>query len=178
MRGKLPVAITLLQPLAEGGSLEASYNLALLLERSPTTTAGRPADWLQQAARGGLVDAYNRIQAGAIIPAPGQHVEVALSPADWIIQQNPRHYTLQLASSTRRSKIEKYYQQYRISDQGGYFHYQRKDRDWYALVYGSYPTISAARTAIENLPEVLRAWMPWIRRFRDIQKVMLPLDES
>jgi hypothetical protein len=176
-RGDTSAAVALLQPLAKAGNPEANYNLALLLERSPATAGSRSPDWLKKSARTGLVEAYNRIQPGVVMPAPGKHIDVVLSPADWVSQQDPRHYTLQLASSTRRSKIEKYYQQYRISERGGYYHYRREGRDWYALVYGSYPTVSAAKAAIENLPEELRKWKPWVRRFRDIHKKMRPFEE-
>jgi len=177
--GDLATAISLLRTLARAGNPEASYNLALLLKRAPPAPGGESASsWLQKAARAGLMDAYNRLQVAAIVAAPGHHIEVALAPTEWVRQQNARHYTLQLASSTLRSKIERYYGQYRIAGQGGYFHYRRNGRDWYALVYGAYPTVSAARLAIDNLPEALRTWKPWVRRIRDIQKEMLPPGDS
>lgn len=177
-RGDVPAALRLLQPLAEAGSPEAAFNLALLARNRPGQVPAASDRWLKQAARAGLVEAYLQLQPEAVRPAPGTHIEIALSPADWVGQQNPKHYTLQLASSTRLSKIEKYYTQYRLTGQAGIYHYRRDGRDWYALVYGAYPNAGAAKAAIGNLPEELRKWSPWVRRFGDIQKKMLPIEAS
>jgi DamX protein len=46
------------------------------------------------------------------------------------------------------------------------------DRTWYALVYGTYPTLSKANEAINKLPEELVTGQPWIRKFGDIQALI------
>ena len=172
--GQTDAAVAWLTAPARGGDPVAAYDLALALERQ----GGDPAQvnlWLRQAARHGLVQAYNRLQAVAVRPAPGARALIIITPDDWIRQQNPRHYTLQLASSTNRRVIEKYYRENHLEGQGGYYRNRRDGQDWYALVYGAYPTVSEARAAIGDLPEELRKWKPWVRRLRDIQRIMQPL---
>ena len=172
--GQTAEAVARLTAPARDGDPVAAYDLALALERQ----GGDPEQvhlWLREAARHGLVQAYNRLQAVAVKPAPGVRALVIITPDDWIRQQNPRHYTLQLASSTNRRVIEKYYRQNHLEGQGGYYRNRRDGQDWYALVHGAYPTVSAAKAAIAELPEELRKWQPWVRRLKDIQRIMQPL---
>jgi len=172
--GQTGEAVARLTAPAREGDPVAAYDLALALERQ----GGDPAQvnlWLREAARHGLVQAYNRLQAVAVKPAPDARALVIITPDDWIRQQNPRHYTLQLASSTNRRVIEKYYRENHLEGQGGYYRNRRDGQDWFALVFGAYPTVSEAKAAIGDLPEELRKWKPWVRRLKDIQRVMQPL---
>lgn len=175
--GNLPTAVDLLSVPAQSGDSAAAYDLAIAIERQ----GGEPEQvrfWLRQAARHGLVQAYQRLNAQAVKPAPRARALVLVTPDDWIRHQNPRHYTLQLASSTNRRVIDRYYRENRLEGEGGYYRNRRDGQDWYALVYGAYPTVSEAKAAIGNLPEALRKWSPWVRRLRDIQRIMQPLDAS
>ncbi len=175
--GRLDSAVAQLTAPARGGDPAAAYDLALALERQ----GGDPMQvnlWLREAARHGLVTAYNRLQPAAVKPAPNARALVIITPDDWIRQQNPRHYTLQLASSTNRRVIEKYYRDNGLEGRGGYYRNRRDGQDWYALVYGAYSTVSEAKAAIGNLPEELRKWSPWVRRLKDIQRLMQPLPDD
>ncbi len=175
--GDLTAAIDQLTSPARNGDAAAAYDLAIAIDRQ----GGDPEQvrfWLRQAARHGLVQAYRRLNAQAVKPAPQARALVLVTPDDWIRHQNPRHYTLQLASSTNRRVIDRYYRENGLEGQGGYYRNRREGQDWYALVYGAYPTVGEAKAAIGNLPEALRKWSPWVRRLRDIQRIMQPLDAS
>ncbi len=172
--GDLVTAVGQLTAPAQSGDAAAAYDLAIAIERQ----GGDPEQvrfWLRQAARHGLVQAYQRLNAGAVKPAPQARALVLVTPDDWIRHQTPRHYTLQLASSTNRRVIDRYYRENGLEGQGGYYRNRREGQDWYALVYGAYPTVSEAKAAIGSLPEALRKWSPWVRRLRDIQRIMQPL---
>ena len=173
--GDYKAATEVLLPLAQRGDPVAAHDLALALGKL-NVAADNSAGWLRQASRSGLVTAYNRLQPGAVRPAVGSHAILIVSPEDWIREQEPGHYTLQLASSKNRSRIEKYYHQNKLQGQAGYYRNRRKGVDWYALVYGSYASRQEAQIAAENLPVSLRQWKPWIRRMKDIQRIMQPLD--
>ncbi|HID48538.1 MAG TPA: hypothetical protein EYP40_02815 [Chromatiales bacterium] len=168
-------ATEVLLPLAREGDPVAAFDLALILGKL-NVAADRANDWLRRAARSGLVTAYHRLQAEAMQPAVGSRAMVIASPEDWIRGQASARYTLQLASSKKRKRIENYYRQNQLEGQAGYYRNRRKGEDWYALVYGSYATREEARSAAENLPASLRQWKPWIRRIKDIQRIMQPLD--
>ena len=169
-------AINIWTALVAKGNVAAEYNLALTLQRS-ATGASQANGWLKSAAHDRLVTAYSRIQPGAVKPGPHTRAIIIPSPDDWIREQNPRFYTLQLASSSNPRKIEKYYLDNQLEGKAGYYRNVRKGKNWYALVYGTYPSSKAAQQAIETLPEGLRKWKPWVRRFRDIQPTMQPLEQ-
>ncbi|MCG6887039.1 MAG: SPOR domain-containing protein [Proteobacteria bacterium] len=168
-------ATEILLPLAKQGDSVAAYDLSLAFVKL-NVAPEQAADWLKRASRAGLVNAYNRLRSDSIRPAVDSHAIIIVSPEDWIREQEPSYYTLQLASSKSRNRIEKYYSQNKLQGKAGYYRNRRKDQDWYALVYGTYVTQQAARSAADNLPENLRQWSPWIRRMKDIQRIMQPLD--
>lgn len=168
-------ATEVLLPLARQGDPVAAHDLALALGKLHAPAPQRNG-WLRQAARSGLVTAYNRLQPNAIRAAVGSRAILIDSPEDWIREQDASRYTLQLASSKNRGRIERYYRKNRLQGQAGYYRNRRKGEDWYALVYGSYATQQEARLAADNLPDSLRQWKPWIRRMKDIQRIMQPLD--
>lgn len=164
-----------LSPLAQQGDAVAAYNLNLVLRKLNVGPA-QSNEWLQQSSRKGLVNAYNQLNAGVVRAAVNSHAIIVNTPEDWIREQNPGHYTLQLASSKKRKQIDKYYTDNKLTGQAGYYRNRRNGVDWYALVYGSYATMGDAKAAAESLPPALRKWSPWVRRIKDIQRIMQPLD--
>lgn len=168
-------AVKIWAGLVAEGNVVAEYNLALALQKSaadPSQVHG----WLRAAARDGLVNAYSQFQPDAIKPGAHTHALLIQSPDDWIREQEPRYYTLQLASSTNPNLIQKYYIDNKLEGEGGYYRNYRQGKNWYALVYGSYPSINEAKQAVDSLPGELRKWSPWVRKFQDIQRIMQPLN--
>ena len=160
--------------IAEGNPV-AEYNLAMTLRMSAADES-QVNGWLIAAAHEGLVDAYRYFRPDAIKPGAQTHAMIIDSPDDWIRKQNPRNYTLQLASSTNPNLIQKYYRDNNLKGDAGYYRNYRQGKNWYALVYGSYPSMNEAKQAVDTLPAELRKWSPWVRRFQDIQRIMQPLD--
>lgn len=175
-RGDYANAAKLWTQLANDGDPLAQYNLALLYARG----AGVNADnnmyryWLSMAARKGLLGAYTIINAQAVQPtSEAAPVKLVLGPQEWVAAQKSNYYTLQLASSTNKALIQKYYNENNLAGKAGYYHSRRSGEDWYALVYGAYPSVQAAKAAIGNLPNDLRKWSPWVRNIKSIHKIML-----
>ena len=168
-------AVKIWAGLVAEGNIVAEYNLALALEKS-AADASQVNGWLKAAAHDGLVNAYSHFQPDAIKPGAHTRAMLSQSPDDWIREQEPRNYTLQLASSTNPKLIQKYYRENKLEGGGGYYRNYRQGKNWYALVYGSYSSINEAKQAVDSLPVELRKWSPWVRRFQDIQRVMQPLD--
>lgn len=160
--------------LAQNGDAVAQYNLGLMFKNG----LGQEQDnvqanfWFQQAAKQGLLQAYNQIQAGSVGSATGVHVKLEYGPEEWVKVQKPNYYTLQLASSTNKDLIHKYYTENNLQGKAGYYRNRRQGENWYALVYGSYPSVSAANDAVAELPTDLRKWSPWVRKLKDIQRLM------
>ena len=168
-------AINIWTALVAEGNVAAEYNLALALQKSTADTS-QVSGWLKAAARDGLVNAYSRFQPGTVKPGAHTRAIIIQSPDDWVREQNPRFYTLQLASSTNPRMIEKYYLENQLEGKAGYYRHTRKGKIWYALVYGAYPSSKTAQQAVDTLPDGLRKWSPWIRRYKDIHRIMQPLE--
>ena len=168
-------AVNIWAGLVAEGNPVAEYNLALALQKSAADMS-QVNGWYKAAAQGGLVNAYRHIQPAAIKPGANTQAIIGISPDDWIREQNPRHYTLQLASSTNPKLIQKYYRENQIAGEGGYYRNYRQGKNWYALVYGSYTSLNEAKQAVDTLPTELRKWSPWVRKFQDIQRIMQPLE--
>jgi septal ring-binding cell division protein DamX len=175
-RGDYNNAAKMWLQLANDGDPLAEFNLALLYERG----AGVIEDnnlyhyWLQMAARKGLVEAYTSINAQGMKPtsAPAS-VKITMGPQQWVAAQNPKYYTLQLASSTNQALIQKYYSESNLAGKAGYYRSRRSGEDWFALVYGAYPTVQDAKAAIDDLPADLKKWSPWVRNIKSILKIMV-----
>ena len=86
----------------------------------------------------------------------------------WLWSQDPRYFTLQLAAGTDKKAIEAFIRQHKLTGKAVYFHRVRDGRDWYILVYGSFPDRSSAKKAIEKLPAALQKSKPWPRQFSAI----------
>ncbi len=95
--------------------------------------------------------------------------------AAWLWSQDPRHYTLQLLGSRSDKNIQQFIRKYKLKDKAVYFHTRHNQRNWYALVYGSYKNRSDALQAIKKLPPALQKTSPWARSFASIHK---DLDQS
>ncbi len=93
------------------------------------------------------------------------------SCADWLGKQNPRHYTLQLMSSTRRVDAQDILARHAL-DSPVICGYMKKEQQRYILLYGVFPDIATAQQAISTLPTELRQNKPWIRRIRAISTQM------
>ncbi len=89
---------------------------------------------------------------------------------DWLRQQNPQHFTLQLLAGRDRDTIEDFIRQHDLVDSAVYFRTRRGGRDWYALVYNSYSNKADALAALNKLPAAWRKYRPWMRSFASIQK--------
>ncbi|BBG60704.1 MULTISPECIES: SPOR domain-containing protein [Providencia] len=80
----------------------------------------------------------------------------------------PRHYTLQLGSA---GSAEGLYDRARRHKLSNYLVYEaiRNGQQWYVLVYGEYPTMSAAKQALIALPRGLQKDKPWVRSLKHVQ---------
>lgn len=176
-QGDYQRAAMILQTMANNGDAEAQYNLALLYQKG----AGVKPDnnlstyWLAMAARQGLAQAYARLNSKSVSPGEQviSNVSLALGPEEWVASQEPAYYTLQLASSTNKQLIAKYYAENNLDGKAGYYRSRREGEEWYALVYGAYPSVQDAKEAIDTLPDDLKKWSPWVRNIKSIHRIML-----
>ncbi len=84
----------------------------------------------------------------------------------WIRQQNKNHFTLQLLGTHQINTLPAYLKKYALNKEAATFKTQRDGKDWFTLIYGHYPTKTAAQTAAKQLPKGVSK--PWIRSFASI----------
>ncbi|MGD8926999.1 MAG: SPOR domain-containing protein [Thioalkalispiraceae bacterium] len=175
--GDYQAAARMWQEMANDGDVAAQYNLALLYQSGTGVNQDQNLAryWMTMAARQGLAMAYHRLNARSVQPSEDRIAvqQLITSPQAWVVAQDPGHYTLQLASSTNRDLIQKYFEQNQLRGKAGYYSSMRQGERWYALVYGSYPSVNEAKEAISDLPQDLRKWSPWVRNIHSIQKIMI-----
>ena len=173
-KGDYPLALNLWTKLAQQGDAIAQYNVGVFYRDGLGVP---PSDyeasrWFRIAAKQGLVQAYNQLRDEALKPAANIPVRTLVTPQQWVAEQNPNYYTLQLARSKNQQLIQKYYDQNDLYGKAGFYASIRQGEQWYALVYGAYPTVADAKASIASLPPDLRKWSPWVRKVKDIHKVM------
>ena len=85
---------------------------------------------------------------------------------NWIKQQNKNHFTLQLLGTHNKNTLPSYLKKYFLKNDAATFKTKRNGKDWYTLIYGFYPTKSAAQAAAKQLPKGVAK--PWVRSFASI----------
>lgn len=78
------------------------------------------------------------------------------------------YYTLQLGSAASTEGLDEQVRRYKLSN---YLVYEtvRNNYQWYVLVYGEYPILSAAKKALKVLPPEIQKDKPWIRILKQVQ---------
>ena len=113
------------------------------------------------------------VSAAAASAATPAASGVATRDPEWLLAQNPDHYTLQLIATQSEELMREYLDKHRFREHVTYFGFDRDGKRWYAAVYGAYAGKSQAQAAVATLPGDVRRQPPWIRQFGGIQKIML-----
>lgn len=103
--------------------------------------------------------------APATIPDTGK-------PEQWLRDQKPGHYTIQLAASGSKEGVERFISQHSLSGQTVYFRGSKGGKALYYLLMGSFNDRHQANLHIESLPAKLRTNKPWARPFSDMQSLL------
>lgn len=97
----------------------------------------------------------------------------SLHSEDWLLQQNPDHFTLQIIGTTNISKLERFIFDYGLQSQTAYFHRKHKNNDWYSLLYGNYVSRYEALDVADKLKRKLGIGDIWLRQFDEVQASIL-----
>jgi len=109
----------------------------------------------------------------AIAHAPYHSNPVAKGLA-WIEGQQRNHYTIQLARSKDAARILKLAASGQLDQVMVQFKSKdKKGEEWINLIYGSFSSFQAAEKTRKPLPASFRKQSPWLRRFGEINKILL-----
>ncbi|WP_341936438.1 SPOR domain-containing protein [Marinimicrobium sp. C2-29] len=110
-------------------------------------------------------------------PASGQRpveteVENAARKENWISRQRPGNFTIQLLSASREITVKAFMRQHGLIEESAYFESRYRGGPWFSVVHGSYGSAEAAQRALDRLPASFKEASPWVRRFRDVHRIM------
>jgi DamX protein len=90
----------------------------------------------------------------------------------WLLDQDTSFYTLQVLGVRNEESLLNFIKVNKLLQNQNVAYYQTvyKGKQWYPLLYGVYPTKSAAADAVKELPEKVQKSIPWIRKISEIQK--------
>jgi septal ring-binding cell division protein DamX len=100
---------------------------------------------------------------------------VPLQGKDWILQQSPNAFTVQMLGVFDQGEMNRFVEQHGPQLQGAGLAYsvtQRDQRDRFNVFYGVFDTANQAQDAISALPPELRANKPWVRPMRSVQDTL------
>ncbi len=92
---------------------------------------------------------------------------------NWLLEQTPAAYTLQVLGTYSAESARKFVKQQGNRENFVIFRTRLNGRDWHVVVYNMYPNRNAAVAAIQTLPWALRKQKPWARSMESIHKAIL-----
>jgi DamX protein len=100
--------------------------------------------------------------------------ERSIHSEKWLLSQEPNDYTIQLMGARDEVLLFDFVKKYQLLEQNEIAFYQTtfKDKPWFQLLYGVYPTQRDALSAADKLPPKIRDSSPWIRRLSAVQKAI------
>jgi septal ring-binding cell division protein DamX len=120
------------------------------------------------------VQVKQKEEAGPAIAHAPYHSNPVAKGLAWIEKQQRTHYTIQLAQSDDAAWILKLAATKGLDDVLVQFKTKnKKGEELINLIYGSFSSYQDAEQARRSLPASLKKWSPWLRRFGEINAVLL-----
>lgn len=93
---------------------------------------------------------------------------------DWILARDPSRYTIQIYTAGENSNLQEVAGLLPATIVGtpSSFGFRHKGEQKYTLIAGDFENASDARSALVALPDSVKQYQPWIRRFDSIQRVI------
>ena len=184
---------------AAQGIAQAQFNLGVLYENGHGLEKDLDIarDWYKRAADQGLQEAQSKLaqleksssepikhpEATSLsisTPATAQDTDAISQPVstgkikreDWVMQQHPKTYTLQLSSLLSEKEVLKFINDNRLGDKAAYIKVVVKGTTRYTALYGVYKTYDQAQIAAEDLSKTLHQIKPWVRNFGILQELI------
>ena len=87
---------------------------------------------------------------------------------DWYLSQPGDRATIQMSGHESERAAIAYIEKENLSGDVGYYQTLNKDMPWYAVTYGNFKSVEAARAHVKLLPNRLQQHSPWPRTFQKI----------
>ncbi|NOZ52223.1 MAG: hypothetical protein GXP08_03605 [Gammaproteobacteria bacterium] len=125
-------------------------------------------DWLADAQV-----AQQRLREKKATPNRTNSHSLKIFNDDWVRQQNPQFYTLQLARSDKLQWLLDIAKSQPMLLDTAYYSAYIGDKQWFYLIYGNFENRKTALAEAEKLPKNLKKWSPWARPFSAVHSSMI-----
>lgn len=89
---------------------------------------------------------------------------------EWIMEQDPGYFTLQVVAGYQASTVLKFIDKEALPESElAYYYSLNRGKGWHSLLFGSYPNRDQAKGAAVELGKQLKHIKPWIRTFKSVQ---------
>jgi hypothetical protein len=93
--------------------------------------------------------------------------------ADWVLAQNPEHFTIQLAIMSDEDGVDRYLARHGIEGELAVFERELNGKTVLVVVLGSFATRTGTESLRAQLPPRVLRQNPWVRPFADVQVTVL-----
>jgi len=163
-------ALGTLNTVAASEITEGEISLGFIKKQQPQEAEPVGQSNEQSAAESGIdtvvAEPEPEVQAKQPEPQPQQPQRALPFQTQWALDQNASNYTLQISIISDPQLLRDFRNDYGIS--GNTQIYQRADQR-YVVIFGSYPSIEAARAAVTQLPANVQQMEPWAKSFASVQ---------
>jgi len=109
---------------------------------------------------------------GRPVSAAPPVLEAGVYREDWLLEQNPENYTLQLIGVGDAEGVQRFLRAQQLSGDLAYFRTLRNGKPWFIVVKGVYPSRAAAVAARDGLPARLRKSGVWPRTLGSVHEAI------
>jgi len=95
-------------------------------------------------------------------PAKEISKKPSILSSDWILEQDPNAYTVQIVASPNKQNLLDFMKKNGLDENTAYYQKSSAEKIWYVLVHGAYSTRDQALEMIQQLPEAIKKNSPYI----------------
>lgn len=106
---------------------------------------------------------------GPSFPSDESPESGALLPYEWILEQDPAAYTIQIMAGKRAVDVTRFARQVTVGHPMAYYAVTRSGQTWYILLSGVFEDRAEAQAAMADFPNAVRSNKPWVRSLRAVR---------
>jgi len=98
--------------------------------------------------------------------------KVSSYSSDWILEQDPNAYTIQIVASTNENNLLYFAKNNSLNENTAYYKKTSANKNWFVLVHGIYSSREDALRGIESLTDSLKKNTPYPTQIKYLQEVI------
>jgi DamX protein len=98
--------------------------------------------------------------------------QLGIKDRNWLLQQDSRHWTLQVLGAREPVTLARFAKQYQLGENTAWYTTDLKGEPWYVLVHRVYTDKDVARQSIQRLPAGMQQSRPWVKSVASVQQAI------